>query len=50
MSLRRPIGTAIELLASIPSIVFGIWGLFVLAPLLQQHVQPWLIEHLGPCR
>jgi phosphate transport system permease protein len=46
--LRRPIGTAIELLAAIPSIVFGIWGLFVLAPLLQQHVQPWLIEHLGP--
>jgi len=46
--LRRPIGTAIELLAAIPSIVFGIWGLFVLAPLLQQHVQPWLIEHIGP--
>lgn len=46
--LRRPIGTAIELLAAIPSIVFGIWGLFVLAPLLQRHVQPWLIDHLGP--
>jgi phosphate transport system permease protein len=46
--LRRPIGTAIELLAAIPSIVFGIWGLFVLAPLLQQHVQPWLIEYFGP--
>jgi phosphate transport system permease protein len=46
--LRRPIGTAIELLAAIPSIVFGIWGLFVLAPLLQLHVQPWLIEHIGP--
>jgi phosphate transport system permease protein len=48
MFLRRPIGTAIELLAAIPSIVFGIWGLFVLAPLLQQHVQPWLIAHIGP--
>jgi phosphate transport system permease protein len=46
--LRTPIGIAIELLAAIPSIVFGIWGLFILAPILQQHVQPWLIAHLGP--
>src|ERR1700754_3249446 len=46
--LRGPISTGIELLASIPSIVFGIWGLFVLAPILQHHVQPWLIEHVGP--
>jgi phosphate transport system permease protein len=46
--LKRPVGVAIELLAAVPSIIFGIWGLFVLAPLLQQHVQPWLIEHLGP--
>jgi phosphate transport system permease protein len=46
--LRRPIGTAIELLAAIPSIVFGIWGLFVMAPLMQRCVQPWLISHLGP--
>jgi len=45
--LREPISTGIELLASIPSIVFGIWGLFVLAPILQRHVQPWLIEHVG---
>jgi phosphate transport system permease protein len=45
--LRGPISTAIELLASIPSIVFGIWGLFVLAPILQHTVQPWLIDHLG---
>lgn len=45
--LRGPISTGIELLASIPSIVFGIWGLFVLAPILQRHVQPWLIDHLG---
>nr|WP_244406264.1 phosphate ABC transporter permease subunit PstC [Methylocella silvestris] len=42
--LRRPIGVAIELLAGIPSIIYGIWGLFVLAPFLQKHVQPALIE------
>jgi phosphate transport system permease protein len=42
--LRRPIGIAIELLAGIPSIIYGIWGLFVLAPLLQQTLMPWLIE------
>jgi phosphate transport system permease protein len=45
--LRRPVGIAIELLAAVPSIIFGIWGLFVLAPILQRHVQPWLIEHVG---
>jgi phosphate transport system permease protein len=42
--LRRPIGIAIELLAGIPSIIYGIWGLFVLAPILQRTVQPWLID------
>ncbi len=42
--LRRPIGTAIELLAGIPSIIYGIWGLFVFAPFLQQYVQPGLIK------
>jgi phosphate transport system permease protein len=46
--LRGPVSTGIELLASVPSIVYGIWGLFVLAPILQHSVQPWLIEHLGP--
>jgi phosphate transport system permease protein len=45
--LRGPISTGIELLASIPSIVYGIWGLFVLAPILQHSVQPWLIAHVG---
>lgn len=45
--LKRPIGTAIELLAGIPSIIYGIWGLFVLAPLLQETAQPLLIELLG---
>jgi phosphate transport system permease protein len=46
-ALRRPVGVAIELLAGIPSIVYGIWGLFVLAPFLQQHVQPALIAATG---
>ena len=47
MWLRRPIGIAIELLAGIPSIIYGIWGLFVFAPFLQQHVQPFLIAVFG---
>ena len=47
MWLRRPIGIAIELLAGIPSIIYGIWGLFVFAPFLQQHVQPFLIDLFG---
>jgi phosphate transport system permease protein len=42
--LRRPIGIAVELLAGIPSIIYGIWGLFVLAPVLQQDVMPGIIE------
>ena len=41
--LRRPLGIAIELLAGIPSIIYGMWGLFVFAPLFADHVQPWLI-------
>jgi phosphate transport system permease protein len=47
MWLRRPIGVAIELLAGIPSIIYGIWGLFVFAPFLQQYVQPFLISAFG---
>ena len=42
--LRRPISIAIELLAGIPSIIYGIWGLFVFAPFLQRTVQPVLID------
>ena len=42
--LRRPIGIAIELLAGIPSIIYGIWGLFVFAPFLQRTLQPALID------
>jgi phosphate transport system permease protein len=45
--LRRPIGIAIELLAGIPSIIYGIWGLFVFAPFLQDTLQPFLIGVFG---
>jgi phosphate transport system permease protein len=45
--LRRPIGIAVELLAGIPSIIYGIWGLFVFAPFLQDTLQPFLIATLG---
>ncbi|HWX84962.1 MAG TPA: phosphate ABC transporter permease subunit PstC [Xanthobacteraceae bacterium] len=45
--LRRPIGIAIELLAGIPSIIYGIWGLFVFAPFLQRTLQPALIDWFG---
>jgi phosphate transport system permease protein len=47
MWLRRPIGIAIELLAGIPSIIYGIWGLFIFAPFLQQTLQPFLITVFG---
>jgi phosphate transport system permease protein len=46
-ALRRPIGIAIELLAGIPSIIYGIWGLFVFAPFMQEYVQPGLIALFG---
>jgi phosphate transport system permease protein len=45
--LRRPIGMAIELLAGIPSIIYGLWGFFFLAPFLQTTVQPFLIRTIG---
>jgi phosphate transport system permease protein len=45
--LRRPIAIAIELLAGIPSIIYGIWGLFVFAPFMQEYVQPLLISAFG---
>jgi phosphate transport system permease protein len=45
--LKQPLSTAIELLAGIPSIIYGIWGLFVLAPLLQERVYPVLVASLG---
>ena len=42
--LRRPIGTAIELLAAVPSIIYGMWGFFVIVPLMSQYIEPPLIE------
>ena len=45
--LKRPLGIAIELLAGIPSIIYGMWGLFVFAPIFADHVQPWLIKYIG---
>ncbi len=45
--LRPILGTAIELLAAIPSIIYGMWGLFTLAPVLSEYIQPWMTEHLG---
>ncbi len=45
--LRRPIGTAIELLAAIPSVVYGFWGIFVLEPYMRYHVEPTLQHNLG---
>ena len=46
--IRGPIGMAIELLAAIPSIIYGMWGLFVFAPFMAAHVEPWLNAHLAP--
>ncbi|MBI5643707.1 MAG: phosphate ABC transporter permease subunit PstC [Deltaproteobacteria bacterium] len=46
-SLKGPIGTAIELLASIPSIIYGMWGLFIFAPFLAEYVEPYMTEYLG---
>ncbi len=45
--LRGPVGTAIELLAGIPSIIYGMWGLFVLVPVMTEYGTPWLNDHIG---
>ncbi|MFA6040361.1 MAG: phosphate ABC transporter permease subunit PstC [Methylophilus sp.] len=45
--LKRPIGIAIELLAGIPSIIYGMWGLFIFAPFFADNIQPWISENLG---
>lgn len=47
MSLRRPLGTAVELLAGVPSIIYGMWGLFIFAPMFADYVQPLLKKTLG---
>jgi phosphate transport system permease protein len=46
-SLRGPLGFLTELLAAIPSVVYGLWAVFVLVPLLREHVNPILIKTLG---
>ncbi len=45
--LRGPVGTAVELLAAVPSIIYGMWGFFVLAPLVSETIKPWLAGSLG---
>jgi len=45
--LKRPLGTAVELLAAIPSIIYGMWGLFVFAPVFGDHVEPLLTKMFG---
>jgi phosphate transport system permease protein len=45
--LRRPLGIAVELLAGIPSIIYGMWGLFIFAPLFADSVEPWISKHIG---
>ena len=45
--MRRPLGVAIELLAGIPSIIYGMWGLFIFVPLFAEHVEPWINSNLG---
>ncbi|MFH2135914.1 MAG: phosphate ABC transporter permease subunit PstC [Pseudomonadota bacterium] len=46
--LRRPLGIAVELLAGIPSIIYGMWGLFVFAPFFADHIEPWINDYIGP--
>lgn len=45
--IRGPVASAIELLAGIPSIIYGMWGLFVFVPVMADHILPWLTTHLG---
>ncbi|WP_243039884.1 phosphate ABC transporter permease subunit PstC [Dyella sedimenti] len=45
--LRTPVASAIELLAGIPSIIYGMWGLFIFAPFFADHIKPWLTSYLG---
>jgi phosphate transport system permease protein len=47
VALKRPLGTAVELLAAIPSIIYGMWGLFVFAPVFGDYIQPALTKLFG---
>jgi phosphate transport system permease protein len=44
---RRPVSTAIELLAAVPSIIYGMWGFFVIVPIMAEYIQPTVIDNLG---
>ena len=46
-ALRTPVGTMVELLAAIPSVVLGLWGILILGPFLNEHIEPFMIAHLG---
>ncbi|RUL78430.1 ABC transporter permease subunit [Dyella choica] len=45
--MRGPVGAAIELLAAIPSIIYGMWGLFVFVPFMATYIEPWLSDYFG---
>lgn len=45
--MRRPVSTAIELLAAVPSIIYGMWGFFVIVPVMSQYIQPFFIDNVG---
>jgi len=45
--LRKPIGYATELLAAIPSVIYGLWAMFILVPLFRVYIQPWCMNYLG---
>ncbi len=45
--LRTPLAFTTELLAAIPSVIYGLWAIFVLVPLLRDHAEPWLAKYLG---
>ena len=42
--MRRPVGTAVELLAAVPSIIYGMWGFFIIVPIMSQYIEPTLID------
>lgn len=44
---RQPIAVAIELLAAVPSIIYGMWGLFMFAPFMAIYIEPWMNDHFG---
>lgn len=45
--MRRPVGTAVELLAAVPSIIYGMWGFFIIAPAFGTYIQPTIIDTVG---